>query len=412
MSAPITVAYIFHRYPTLSETFLQREVTALWKQGLRIEIHSSLCPQPGEQGDPPGGLTVDYFHWWEAIKLLVAFPRELCRDPALARDACRMLRRHRFTSAENFFSTLWATVFALCRAEQFRRNKPDIIHGSWATGAATAAAILSRCCGIPFSFGGYAYDIYRRGGDAFLQSKLQAASFVHTETEANVVYLREKAASRAVNIVLSRRGLALLPDCPERNRKPGPIRILSVARLVPKKGHIHQLAACATLKEWGIPFQLKVVGDGPLRRRLQRRIASDGLSDSVTLCGARPQEEVQEAYRWADIFWHTGIIAPDGDRDGLPNVVPEAMAHRLPVICGHVPGVTEAVENETTGLIVDVSKAAELAGAVRRLTEDEPLRRRLGEAGRRWVEHNFVTADNIGVLAKAFREAVDRSKRR
>jgi glycosyltransferase involved in cell wall biosynthesis len=390
MTQPVTVLYIFERYPTLTQTFLQREITALANVGLRIEVDAMFGPQ---------------FRWWEAIGLVVALPRELWRDPALARDACRLLRRYRFTNAENFFSTVWATIFALCRAQRLRNRNPDIIHGVWATGPATAAAILSRCCGVPFSFGAVAYDIYRHGGDAFLPAKLRAAQFAHTEVEANVAYLREKASNAAVKIVLGRRGLERLPDWPAKKREPGPLRILSVGRLVPKKGHVHQLAACARLKEWGIPFELRIVGDGPLRRQLEMGM------ESVTLCGARATEEVEEFYRWADVFWHTGVVAPDGDRDGTPNVVLEAMAHKLPVICGRMPGVMVAVKNEVTGLVVDVTKPGELAGAVKRLAEDEQLRQWLGENGRRWVEQNFMMADNIVVLAQAFHDACATARR-
>lgn len=384
MTRPVTIAYIFECYPTLTQTFLQREITALADAGLQVEVYAMFG---------------SHFRWWEAFGLVVALPRELWREPALLRDAWRLLHRHRFTNAENFFSTLWAVVFALCRARRLREHRPDIIHGVWATAPATAAAILSRCCGIPFSFGAHAYDIYRHGGDAFLPAKLRAARFVHTEIEANVGHLRKLAASPAVNIVRARRGLMKLPDCAARKREPGPIRILSVARLVPKKGHVHQLAACVLLRKWAIPFELKIVGDGPLRRKLETRM------DSVTPCGAHSQEKVEEDYRWADVFWHTGVVAADGDRDGLPNVVPEAMAHELPVICGRAPGVMEAVKNEVTGLVVDVTNAAELAGAVKRLAGDESLRRRLGENGRRWAEKNFVMAKNIAPLADAFRQA-------
>jgi len=123
----------------------------------------------------------------------------------------------------------------------------------------------------------------------------------------------------------------------------------------------------------------------------------------VTLCGGLPHEQVQTAYSWADIFWHTGVIDPSGNRDGLPNVIPEAFSHGLPVICGPVPGATEAVIHEKTGLVVEVTDPVALATAVRRLAEDEPLRRRLGENGRRWVEENFRIADNVAILAEAFR---------
>jgi colanic acid/amylovoran biosynthesis glycosyltransferase len=405
MSAPPTVAYIFERYPVLSQTFLRREVAGVCGQGVRVEIHSMLMPGAVDQAHALADVPADYFRWWEAVKLVVALPRELLRDRTLLRDGLQLYRRYRPTNSENFWTTVWAAIFAVCRASRMRRLKPDRIHGVWATGPATAAAILGRLCGIPFSFGGHAYDIYRHGGDAFLEPKLRAASFVHTTTAAGATYLRERAGGAPVKIILARRGLDRLPPKPNRDSSARPIRLLSVGRLVPKKGHDHQLTAGALLKSWNIPFALRIVGDGPLRDALQRRIDRDGLGSVVTLCGALPPERVEEAYRWADIFWHTGVIDPQGDRDGIPNVIPEAFSHCLPVISSRTAGPMEAVTHETTGLIVDVSDATELANAVKRLAGEPALRQQLGENGRRWVEENFLIARNTEALARAFREA-------
>ncbi len=408
MSRPPTVAYIFERYPVLSQTFLRREVAGGRAHGVRVEIHSMLKPSPADRALALDGVPVDYFRWWEAAKLVVALPRELLRDRALLRDGWRLYRRYRHTNPENFWTTVWAAIFAVCRANDIRKHRPDVVHGVWATGPATAAAILSRLCGVPFSFGGHAYDIYRHGGDAFLEPKLRAARFVHTTTAAGVAYLRERAGGAAVNIILARRGLDQLPPKPERDTATRPIRLLSVGRLVPKKGHEHQLAACALLHSWGVPFVAKIVGDGPLRDELQRRIDRDGLGGLVTLDGVLSPEQVTDEYRWADIFWHTGVVDPQGDRDGLPNVIPEAFAHGLPVVSSRTPGPMEAVAHDTSGLIVDVSNVSELAGAVKRLAEDPALRQRLGENGRRWVEENFLISRNARVLARAFREVCRR----
>ena len=404
MSAPPTIAYIFERYPVLSQTFLRREVAGVCSQGARVEIHSMLTPNAADRAHALTNVPVDYFRWWEAGKLVVALPRELLRDRALLRDGWRLYRRYRPTNSENFWTTVWATIFAICRADRMRRHKPDMVHGVWATGPATAAAILGRLCGIPFSFGGHAYDIYRHGGDTFLEPKLRAASFVHTTTAAGVAYLRERAGGATVKIILARRGLDRLPPKPDRDAAVRPIRLLSVGRLVPKKGHDHQLAACALLKLWDVPFALRIVGDGPLRDELQRRIDYDGLGSSVTLCDALSPEQVEAEYCSADVFWHTGVIDSQGDRDGIPNVIPEAFAHYLPVISSRTAGPMEAVEHETTGLIVDVSDITELAGAVKRLAGNPALRQQLGENGRRWVEENFLIARNAEILVRAFHD--------
>ena len=406
MSASPTVAYIFERYPVLSQTFLRREVAGVRDQGVRIQIHSLLRPDPADLAHQVEGVPVDTFRWWEAATLIVALPCELLRDPALLRDGWRLYRRYRPTNPENFWSTVWAAIFAVCRANRLRRQKPDVIHGVWATAPATAAAILSRLCGVPFSFGGHAYDIYRHGGDAFLEPKLRAASFVHTTTNAAANYLRDRAHGAPVKIVLARRGLDQLPPKPVRDSTtPRPVRLLSVGRLVPKKGHIHQLAACALLKSWVVPFIARIVGDGPLDDDLRQKIDHDGLHDLVSLTGPLAPQQVDEQYLWADIFWHTGVIDPEGDRDGIPNVIPEAFARCLPVISSRTAGPMEAVTHEVTGLLADPSNPAELAAAVKRLADDPTLRQHLGETGRHWVEENFLITRNAALLARAFHEA-------
>ncbi|HUJ10755.1 MAG TPA: glycosyltransferase [Verrucomicrobiae bacterium] len=410
----VTVAYIFEFYPAISQTFLKREITELMRQGLRVEVYSLWRVGLDTAPSAPGAslfpefdeLTIHCFRWWEPFRLLVALPRELRRDPTLLRDAWRMLRRYRPVEFGNCVVNLWGAVFAICRAREFRRRRPDVVHGVWATGAATAAAILSRLCDIPYSVGTDGYDVYEHGGDQFLEPKLRGANFVQANFQANADYLRQRVPE--ARVVLARRGLDHLPSIADRPRPSGPIRILSVGRLVPKKGHCYQLDACALLKRWGVAFEARIIGDGKLRRDLQSQVRMLGLADAVTLCGARPHDEVQQAYRWADIFWHTGIIDKHGNRDGLPNVIPEAMAHQLPVICGPVAGAIEPVKNDVTGLVVDVADRATLAGAVKRLADDQSLRRRLGANGRRWVEGNFLVNKNVAVLADAFRTAASR----
>ena len=390
------VAYIFNRYPVVSQQFMQREIAGLEAAGLHVEIFSLLHVRG----------SADYFRAWELLKLPVALPRELLRDPGLLRDGWKLLRQHWPNNSENFFTTVWAALFAIIRAKQFRRAKPRMIHGAWATGPATAAAILARVTGVPFSFGAHAYDIYRNGGDAFLRPKMRAAKFVHTTTATNLAHLRALVPDHSKNkIILVRRGLEKMPLLPPRSRETHPIRLLSVARLVDKKGHRHQIAACAALRSEGIPFELQIIGDGPLRREIENQIHAEKLQAVITLRGALPPSEIENAYRWADIFLHTGIIDTDGDRDGLPNVIPEAFAFGLPVISSRTSGATEAVIDEKTGLLVDVDSPQNVAGAIKRLAADPQLRDQLGRDGRAWVEENFLLARNAELLAAAFREA-------
>ena len=259
---------------------------------------------------------------------------------------------------------------------------------------------------MPFSFGGHARDIYWVGGDPFLSRKLDAARFVHTSTRMNVSYLRAKV-DKDIEVVLARRGLERLSSLAPKRREIDTLRLLSVGRLVEKKGHCHQIEACRVLRERGLSFRLKIVGAGRLKSRLQSMVKRLELSDSIEFCGALETEAVEPLYQWADIFLHSGVIETNGDRDGLPNVVPEAFAHGLAVVSSRTPGVTEAVEDEATGLTVDVTSAKEFASAIERLATDSELRLRLGMAGRGWVEENFRISTNTAILANAMISAAD-----
>jgi colanic acid/amylovoran biosynthesis glycosyltransferase len=394
------VGYIFIRYPVLSQQFLQREIAALTAHDVGVKIYSLFAVARAERSP-----SVNYFRWWESLKLLWTLPRELARDPALLRDGWKMLHRYWPTNAENFLTNIWATIFAVCRANEFRRSGIQIVHGAWATAPATAAAVLHRLCGIPFSFGADAYDVYRHGGDAFLEPKLRETAFVHVNTHAAVTHLKKVSPESAHKIVLARRGLDKFPPFVGEKDLPRPLRILSVARLVEKKGHCHQLAACTELQKMGIAFHLKIVGDGPLRMRLSSETARLCLNDRITFCGAFSPNEANQAYEWASVFWHTGIIDQEGDRDGLPNVIPEAFAHGLAVISHRAPAPMEAVIDGETGLLVEGGDPRALAEATERVMKDGTLRHRLGNNGRRWVEENFRADSNVKILAAAFRAA-------
>ncbi|MEI8062653.1 MAG: glycosyltransferase family 4 protein [Verrucomicrobiota bacterium] len=369
------IAYIFERYPVPSQTFLRREVASLRAHGLTVNIHSIFGAR-----------------WFEWLNI----PLELVRRPTILLAGWRWLFRYPPNNAENFWSTVLAALFALARVRQIRLEKPDHLHGVWATGPATVAAIWSRVCGLPFSFGAQAYDVYRHGGDAFLTPKLNAATFTHTTTEACAAHLRQRAPK--ARVVLARRGLVSLPPLRQGPRAPGPVRFLSVGRLVPKKGHLLQLATCVQLHRRGVVFQARIVGAGPLADDLHERIIAEGLAGIVELRGAVAPEEMDSEYAWADVFWHTGIVDWLGDRDGLPNVIPEAFAHSLPVLSSDAGGASEA----SAALIVPAGNEPELTAVAAQLAGDEALRARLGRAGRQWVEENFLAEKNTALLVEAF----------
>ena len=399
IGSSVKVAYFVEWFPKLSETFIQREIEGLVGHGIEVEVFPyTAMPRRETRFAFP----VHYARKVDLLGLPMALIRELCRHRGLAGDALRLLAGHASMRPESWYMTLMGTMTALQHAERIRDGSFRLLHAAWAHGPATAAAVSSRLAGIPFSIAGHARDIYRHGGDAFLDEKLGAARFVHTTTRANAAYLQSRGA-REDAIVLARRGLPGLPERVERRSEVDRLRLLSVGRLVPKKGHHLQVKACRILRERGVPFQLRIVGGGRLRRRVAAQRDRAGLGAQIELCGALDQAAVQDMYRWADVAIHSGVIENNGDRDGLPNVVPEAMSHALAAVVPRTPGVTEAVEHEASGLLFEPGSPESLADAIGRLASDDALRLRLGSAARAWVKEHFMLDRNVVELADAMR---------
>ncbi len=184
-----------------------------------------------------------------------------------------------------------------------------------------------------------------------------------------------------------------------------PLRIVCVARLVEKKGLDQQLRIYAALRAAGIPFAARIVGDGPLRPALERLAGRLGVAADVTFfTGQVPHFEVWNQLLAADVLLHTGVIAPSGDRDGLANVIPEAMAIGVLVVTSPAAASTEAVTDGVSGLVIPVESPAAWVAALRRLSVDDELAGRLRAAARKWVEENSTptaTPPGCGISSSA-----------
>jgi glycosyltransferase involved in cell wall biosynthesis len=174
---------------------------------------------------------------------------------------------------------------------------------------------------------------------------------------------------------------------------------------VEKKGHDRQLRIYAALRAAGVPFTARIVGEGHLRPQLERLAGRLGVAESITFTGHVPPHEVWDHLEWADVLVHTGVVAPSGDRDGLPNVIPEAMGAGVPVVTSPVAGATEAVADGVTGVVVPVEDPAAWAAALRRIASDDGHCEALRKAARAWVEGNFDVRANTDRLLALLKEA-------
>ncbi len=375
---------------------MQREVIAMLTHGVRLRIYSMWGGEKMFRGVP-----ITRFPKWKLLTLLWMIPIESLRRPEVLRQLLKGLLSRRPPSWINFWENMLGAGFACLYAGEFRRNRPDHIHAPWGGAPATAAWLLWRLDGHRFSAAAHAYDIYEHGGDWWLKDKLEHAQFIHTSTEMGLRSLIEHGLDSG-KIHCIRRGLDQMPRVKPLRSLRDPLRLLCVARLVEKKGLRHQLRIYAALKNAGIQFTVRIVGDGPLKPELERLAGSLGVASQISFTGHLPHNEVWEQLEWADVLLHSGVIAQSGDRDGLPNVIPEAMSIGVVVVTSPAAATTEAVTSGHTGLVAAVDEKEEWVEALREISRDDEMVENLRTNARQWVEENFDAHKNAKRLLAQF----------
>ena len=341
------VAFLYATFPRPTETFVRRELTALW------EIGAKVTPISIWRGDDMfEGRKIDRFRLRELWSLLFWLPYWILIRPQEFREVLSDLWELSCPSVQNWNETFLGLGFALVRAHQMKHQGYALCHAVWATMPATAAFALKKLVGIEYSMGAHAYDVFRGNGDWLLKQKLREAAFVRTSSVSTEERLFEVGLP-SEKLKLIRRGLSKWPSVIEQESFASPIQILSVGRLVPKKGYFEQLSILRALRAAGIEFEARIVGGGPLRDKLERERDRLGLTEDVTFLGALPEDKAHVLFSESDIFLFTGKVAPDGDRDGLPNVIPEAMSAGVVVIASPHGGAGEALEEGITGFVRD-----------------------------------------------------------
>jgi glycosyltransferase involved in cell wall biosynthesis len=284
------------------------------------------------------------------------------------------------------------------------------LHAHFAHGTTTVSWLVAQLLDLPFSFTGHAKDIYRESLNpaGLLARKMRAAEFVVTCTGANVEHLRRIAPEADVRLAyhgLNADFAELLSSAPPRV-EPARTRVLSVGKLVGKKGFDVLIQATVLLRQGGVDLEVVVAGeDGDEGERIRRLVGEPALRGVVQLCGPLSQEELLAQCRHATMFVLACRIDADGDRDGIPNVLVEAMAAGLPVVSTRVSGIPELVQDGLNGLLVPPEDAPALAEAMLSLTKDPDLRGRLAAAGAATVASRFdgdvLAARMAGLLGAA-----------
>ena len=277
-------------------------------------------------------------------------------------------------------------------------------HAHFAHSPTSVAMFASRLSGIPFSFTAHAKDIYTSDARQ-IREKMALSRFVVTCTEYNRRHLIGIAAGGRTPVYRVYHGidLALFENSQERKMPEMPYRIMTIARIVPKKGLKTVCRALRILKDQGIRFQHTLIGDGDDRDKILSFIAALGLKNECRWLGTLPHESVVAHYREADLFVLGCEIAENGDRDGIPNVYIEAMAMGVPVVGTRVSAVPELISDGRSGLLVPPGSPEELAGAMQRLLVDQPLRACVIAEGRERVRRDFDNRRLVRRLGEIYR---------
>ncbi len=398
------IAYVLKMYPRFSETFIVNEILELERQGVDVRIYSLRKPDDGR------------FHASLArVKAGVVYvPQYPQMEPE------RVQRAHELVSQAfpESYSTLRAEVEAKQDEFLFKRfvqagviaahlyqHPVDAMHAHFASSATRVATYVHRMIGLPYSFTAHAKDIFHdEVNPESLRTKMRDARFVVTVSDFNKAYLQGLLNGGKGDVRRLYNGIDLRTFAPDPAVRREPGLILSVGRLVEKKGFEDLIRACAWLREGKVEFRCEIIGTGERREALKALIAELDLEKHVTLVGPRSQDEVLRAYRRATVFALPCIVASDGNRDGLPTVLLEAMAVGLPVVSTRLVGVPEIVEDGVDGLLVEPSDSAALAASLERVLQDAEIRDHLSHAGRRKAGLHFDGRRNVAQLREWLEE--------
>lgn len=389
------IGYVVKRYPRFSETFIVNEILAHERAGVPVQIFAV------RRVNEP---------YFQSILGQVRSPVHYISDSTPKAEGMWSALKDGAQSLPGFWENL----------EGFRNEElPDVLqaihlaiaartagvthlHAHFATVATTVARMAARFAGIGYSVTAHAKDIFHADIDPLkLRPKLADAEAVVTVSDFNVDYLATTHGFRPPHVQRIYNGLWLdeFPySSPATRRK----HIVAVGRLVEKKGFSTLVEACAILDASGQEFTCEIIGDGPQRADLAKRIEENRLSGKVRLAGALPRLNVIAALQSAAVSALPCIVADDGDRDGLPTVLVEAMALGTPCVSTDVTGVPEVVKHGTTGLCIEQRNPQALAEALRLILENPAMRDRLASEARAMIERDFDVDQNAAYLRSFF----------
>ncbi len=397
-----TIVHLAQEFPSLTMTFVYREVIALRERGVNIDTCSIWKPNIKNVSREARHLadTTYYIFPLSWIKFLKAQIFFLTTHPirylgtffyVLTRPNMRLSHRRR---------TFLQFFYAIYLADEIKKRGVKHVHAHFALNAATVAMIVGRILGITYSLTAHANDIF--ANPVMLKEKLENAKFVITISEYNKSHLQQFTSADKIYIVPY--GLDLKQFTPLAGPIDGDLPlILSIGRLVEKKGFPYLIEACDILRKRDYRFRCKIIGEGPQRKTLEKMIADAHLEKIVSLEGAVLQEDLIDYWRKATVFALPCVIGKNEDRDGMPNVLIEAMALQVPVVSTSLVGIPEFIKHGESGLLAPPGDAKALADLLAQLLDNPTLRAQMGQSARTVAQRTFDLQRNVSRIIDIYK---------
>jgi glycosyltransferase involved in cell wall biosynthesis len=389
------VAYLFERFPSFGQTFCYREVAELERQGTKVQVFSIRRPvdEPPQDWDQQ---IVDRVHYLPEEKVLVPEVDRLLRSKAVSEETRAAVEK--WGRQSDFLRLYQAIYVGTLLKEKGLRN----VHAHFAGMAARTAWWIGEFFAIPYSFTAHANDIFAPRDFVVSLAKLfENAAAVVTVSDYAVRLLQERFPKSAAKVHRVYNGVELSRFQPSDfvSRTPS---IISIGRLIEKKGFGDLISACALLRSPGRVFVCSIIGEGPLEETLRGQIAAAGLEKSVELTGPETQAQIATRLAHATMFVLPCTRGADGSMDNLPTVIMEAMAAGLPVISTPLGGIPEMVEPGVNGELVPERNPEALSAAIERLIADPDKARSLGSRGREIAREKFSIETSARQLQRLF----------
>ncbi len=427
-----TIAYVLKGYPRLTDTFITSEVYRMEQQGLRLRVFvikpctepvpsdllDKIAAKPVYMPDTTSMSKSSLFGWLsENLKhFLPSLRRVFRKNPFGVLRAAGVAFAQAVRARKGFWSwprKVYAKEFLQgAMLADMLEQAADVthIHGHYCHGATTVTWFASMMTKLPFSFTAHAKDIYLPSLNpaGLLRRKMDAARFVITCTDANRDYLENLGSKTPVYCIyhgLNAEFCNIMKEHPTARATNGHFRVLGVGRLIPKKGFDILVQACAVLHQKRVPFEAVIVAEGgEHEEEIRRLIAVNGLENSISLPGPMSQSQLFDEYRKASAFCLPCRVLENGDRDGIPNVLMEAMAVGVPVLSTPISGIPELIHDGVNGLLVPSEDPGALAEAFLRLTRDDRLAADLSRNAQETIELRFNGDKLAARMASLFRE--------